>query len=134
MKISYMLLFIIVLSMTACSRSIIDGMDSGKLHGHISIGPLCPVEKSPPDPNCQPTLETYKAWPITIYTEDKKTRIRYAIAADSSGNYTVELPVGKYYLGLDKGNGPGYTNLPAQVEIQKDTTTEFNITIDTGIR
>jgi len=36
--------------------------EKGTLQGHITIGPLCPVETNPPDPNCQPTEETYNAY------------------------------------------------------------------------
>jgi hypothetical protein len=134
-NISFYILFIsLVLALSACSRDITDGMAAGRLHGHIDIGPLCPVERNPPDPNCQPTEETYKAWPISIWTQDRKTKIRFAIAADAQGEYDVDLPVGKYYLGLDKGDGIGGSNLPALIEIKKDKTTEFNITIDTGMR
>ena len=131
-KFAATVLITLVILLTACSRSITDGIDYGWLHGHIDIGPLCPVERN--DPNCQPTIDTYNAWPISIWTEDRKTKIRYAIVVDAQGFYDVELPVGKYYLGLDKGDGFGGSNLPALIEIMKGKTTGFNITIDTGMR
>ena len=41
---------------------------AGFLEGKVTIGPLCPVERTPPDPACQPTEATYKAWQIAVYT------------------------------------------------------------------
>jgi len=33
--------------------------EKSPLAGKVNIGPLCPVERNPPDPSCQPTEETY---------------------------------------------------------------------------
>ncbi len=54
-------------------------------------GPLCPVKSYPPDPRCQPTEETYKAWPIAVYTSDKKTKVAQ-IEPLVNGTYKIELP------------------------------------------
>ena len=109
--------------------------EKGILSGTVSIGPLCPVERIPPDPGCQPTLETYKAWPIAVWTADKKTKItQIAVAAD--GTFRVELSPESYIVDIDKQQPAviGKQNLPTAVTIKSGETTTINIDIDTGIR
>ncbi len=106
--------------------------EKGFLEGKVTIGPLCPVERNPPDPRCQPTEETYKAWPIAVYTPDKETKVAQ-IEPLVNGTYKVELPVGEYVVDLEKQHMFG-KNLPAAVTIKKGEITTLNIDIDTGIR
>ena len=49
--------------------------EAGFLEGKISIGPICPVETDPPDPGCLPTAETYKAYPVAVWTADGGRKI-----------------------------------------------------------
>ena len=131
------LFLLLAIMISGCTKNIIDGMVIGRLEGRIDIGPLCSVERNPPDPRCQPTLETYKAWPIVVYSEDKQTKMRYMINPSIDGNYSVELPAGKYVVALDAETinaRIGGSNLPAMIEIIKDEKTILNITIDTGMR
>lgn len=105
---------------------------NGFLAGKISIGPICPVERNPPDPNCQPTLETFKAWPVGVYSGFSKVAI---LSPDSSGNYKIELAPGKYTVKLDKQQRVGGSKyLPADVTIESGGTTTLDINLDTGIR
>jgi hypothetical protein len=106
----------------------------GFLEGIISIGPICPVERIPPDPACQPTAETYKAYPVSIYTTDGSKRIAQ-LKPSLDGSYISELPSGNYLVVLEKPqNNIGSSNLPSEISIHADNTTFFNINIDTGIR
>ena len=107
----------------------------GVLEGKVTIGPLCPVERFPPDPQCQPTEETYKAWPIAVYTQNKLTLVAH-IQPDINGNYAVELAAGNYVVNLEnrQSGGLGSSNLPDTVTINANDTTLLNIDIDTGIR
>ena len=108
--------------------------EKGILSGTVSIGPLCPVERIPPDPGCQPTLETYKAWPVAVWTSGKKTKIeQIAVAAD--GTFRVELSPGSYVVDAENPrSGIGRSNLPANVAIKAGETTTLNVNFDTGIR
>jgi len=106
--------------------------EKGTLIGKVTIGPLCPVERFPPDPRCQPTEETYKAWPIAIYTSDKKTRFAQ-IQPNLDGAYKIELIAGSYVVDLEKQHRFG-KNLPMTVTIKPGEITTLNIDIDTGIR
>ena len=107
----------------------------GILKGKISIGPICPVQKDPPDPGCLPTKETYKAWATAVRTVNKKTKIA-TLDPTLDGNYQLGLPAGNYIIDFEvaRTNSVGGSNLPATVSISNINTTTFNIDIDTGIR
>jgi len=107
---------------------------TGFLKGLISIGPLCPVENDPPDPGCLPTAETYKAYPVSIWTSDGRRKITQLEPA-LDGSYKIDLDPGMYLVVLETGqNSIGSSNLPREVTITSKTNTVLNIEIDTGIR
>ncbi|MCX6239790.1 MAG: hypothetical protein NTY07_19970 [Bacteroidia bacterium] len=108
---------------------------SGVLKGKISIGPICPVERIPPDPACLPTAETYKAWATAVWTVNKKTKIA-TLNPKLDGTYQIGLPAGDYIIDFDAPRtfGVGGSNLPTAISIANTDTTKFNINIDTGIR
>lgn len=108
--------------------------NNGTLQGHITIGPLCPVETSPPDPNCLPTEQTYVAYELTVYrvvggpsgTLEKVMTFK----GDKDGNYKIELPEGAYELSQDTG----ISVYQQEFSIKAGETTNLDIDIDTGIR
>ncbi len=109
-------------------------LNPGFLKGTISIGPICPVETIPPSPACQPTAETYKAYPVGVFTPDGSKKIAQ-LSPSLDGSYIIELPPGNYLVVLDRAkNGPGGSNLPAEVSIMAEDETLLDINIDTGIR
>jgi hypothetical protein len=120
-----------IIFITGCDKS---EKDSGYLAGTISIGPLCPVERIPPDPGCLPTAETYKAYPVSVYSadgEDKITQLKPSL----NGSFSCELPAGKYIVILENAISKiGNSNLPVNLSIKLRDTTRLNINIDTGIR
>lgn len=105
---------------------------NGFLQGKITIGPLCPVERIPPDERCQPTAETYAAWPIAVYSLNQEIKIS-DIKPDVAGFYKVELPAGTYIVNFERQT-PFARSLPETVIIKEGETTIFDIDIDTGIR
>ncbi|MFZ0280664.1 MAG: hypothetical protein WAL29_03380 [Bacteroidales bacterium] len=108
--------------------------DAGFLEGKISIGPLCPVEKDPPDPGCLPTADTYKAYPVAVWTSDARRRITL-LKPSLDGSYRTDLEQGTYLIVLEKGvSFIGGSNLPVEITILPDNITNLNIEIDTGIR
>ncbi len=121
-----------IVFMNSCIQQSTTVTEKGFLQGKVTIGPLCPVERSPPDSKCQPTEETYKAWPIAVYTFDKRTKIAQ-IEPLLNGTYKLELPVGNYTVNLEKPYKFS-KNLPVNVTIKKDKITILNIDIDTGMR
>jgi hypothetical protein len=125
------LLFLSSIFIAGCDK---ENDKHGYLAGFISIGPICPVEKIPPDPGCLPTAETYKAYPVTVYSSDGKNKIA-KLNPSIEGSYTSEIPDGNYIVILEKPQNPiGGSNLPASISINSMDTTKLNIIIDTGIR
>lgn len=121
-----------LLFISGCDKQIFQG--TGYLEGVISIGPICPVETVPPDPACLPTAETYKAYPVTIWTANGRKKITQIYPA-LDGSYKTELSAGEYLVILGTGsNFVSTSNLPAEVEITPQNNTVLNISIDTGIR
>jgi hypothetical protein len=107
--------------------------DDGLLEGTISIGPICPVETDPPTSDCLPTAETYRAYPVSIWTSDGSRKIA-RINPAPDGSFSNVLVPGLYIVRLEKDNSIGGSNLPQTVVIRSLETTVFNISIDTGIR
>jgi len=121
-----------ILLASSCDQQQKQVFEEGFLTGKVTIGPLCPVESFPPDPACQPTEETYKAWPIAVWTTDKKTKLAQ-IEPNLDGTYKFGLPEGSYLVDLEKQHLFG-KNLPATINIKPGEMAMLNIDIDTGIR
>lgn len=130
--IKFGLLLFAVLLNWSCYQQPMQTVKIGFLEGKITIGPLCPVESVPPDPACQPTQETYNAWPIAIWTTNKITKVAI-IVPELDGSYNLDLPEGSYIIDLDKQHTFG-KSLPATIVIEPNETSLLNIDIDTGIR
>jgi len=108
--------------------------DKGYLAGVISIGPICPVESVPPYPACLPTAETYKAYPVSVFSNDGKRKI-VQLNPSLDGSYITNLSPGNYLVVLEKAqNNLGGSNLPVEISITSLEETFLNISIDTGIR
>jgi hypothetical protein len=115
-----------------CDKKMI--LDSGYLEGTVSIGPICPVQTDPPAPGCLPTAETYKAYPVSIWTANGRVKIKQ-ITPSLDGTYRVELIPGNYRVILENDQlRIGSSNLPVDVSITTLEKTLLDINIDTGIR
>jgi hypothetical protein len=136
-KKNYMCLFRLMilgglLFLSGCDK--FTNRESGILEGTISIGPLCPVETVPPSPGCLPTAETYKAFPVYVWTANGSRKIAL-ISPALDGSFKTELAPGNYLIILDnEENRVGNSNLPLEVSIIPSGKTSINIDIDTGIR
>jgi len=105
---------------------------TGALAGHVTIGPLTPVEiqgRATPTP----PPEVYASRKILIFAEDGQTEISQ-VSIQPDGTYRVELPAGTYVvdinrLGIDRAAG-----LPQTVKIVSQQVTRLDLDIDTGIR
>lgn len=121
-----------VLFISGCDKRMT--LEPGYLEGVISIGPICPVERVPPDPACLPTAETYKAYPVSVFSSDGRRKI-LQLNPSLDGSFITELAPGNYLVVLDKAqNYIGGSNLPVEVSISTQDKTLLNINIDTGIR
>jgi hypothetical protein len=109
------------------------GRNTGILEGKITIGPLCPAETSPEDPRCAANEDTYRQWPIAVWTGGKTTK-KGEITANSAGEYRVQIPEGEYIIDFAEMKSIGSSNLPAMINIKRGQTVELDINIDTGMR
>src|SRR5438477_6707920 len=105
---------------------------NGLLKGHMSIGPLRPVERVGEVSKVPP--EMYRAHKIVISKPDGHEVKKVVI--DDNGNYSVELPPGSYVvdftphdIGIRAKMQKGQT-----VTIEADKTAVVNFDLDTGIR
>jgi hypothetical protein len=131
-KAYIVIITISIVLLTSCTK--MDHREPGYLKGIISIGPICPVERIPPDPACLPTAETYKAYPVDIFSSSGKTKI-LQLSPSPDGSFVATLPSGDYMVILDRAqNTIGGSNLPVQISITSNNTTTLNVSIDTGIR
>lgn len=107
---------------------------NGRLEGTVSIGPICPVETDPPGPDCLPTAETYKAYPVYVWKADKSRKIA-KINPELDGSFFLELAPGDYIIDQGKEQiAIGGSNLPQGFSIEPLETVFLSIEIDTGIR
>jgi hypothetical protein len=128
------MVLIIFLYISGCNEQEVNNGKNGFLKGVITIGPLCPVQRIPPDPACLPTEETYKSYPVVVRTADGANKV-VQINPELNGSFSVELSAGNYVVALENNqNRIGSSNLPAKVSIISEDTTFLNIDIDTGIR
>ena len=102
---------------------------AGIVRGQVLLGPICPVERIPPDPACAPKPYQTK---IDIFYGASKIAYK-SIATDSSGSFTLSLISGSYVLRA--AGGPVYprcTDLSIQVIAGR--TEKVIVNCDTGIR
>ncbi len=118
-------------SLSGCEKPV--SQEYGYLEGIIRIGPLCPVETDPPSSDCLPTAETYKAYPVAVWTSDGSKRVS-TLSPSLDGSFSVRLPAGMYLVKLVNLYGAGGSNLPVEVVINALEKTMLDIEIDTGIR
>ncbi len=104
----------------------------GYLTGHVSIGPLTPVERvGVPSPT--PAPEVYAARSINVFKSDGATLIvNVKIAAD--GTYRVALPPGDYVVALARSGIDRARGLPKPITVEGGKTVQVDVDIDTGIR
>lgn len=122
--------FVFVVTMLMGAASAMPA-EPGFVEGHISIGPITPVEHQG-DPAPVPR-EMYAAWELTVFKEDGKTEMA-KVAADQQGNYRVALPPGKYVLDFPHRGLGGAAGFPRTVTVMSGRSVRVDADIDTGIR
>ena len=101
----------------------------GVLHGKVLLGPICPVERIPPDPACAP--KPYKTRINVRYV--KNGALYKSATTDSSGRFTLSLNPGTYLLRAASGSTyPRCSDFTVRVIAGR--TQNVIINCDTGIR
>jgi hypothetical protein len=103
-----------------------------RVTGHVTAGPVCPVERNPPDPACAP--RPVAGGHVTVVDEASGAIVATA-ATDQNGAYAVDVPPGTYELRAEAdppGIG-GTTPVPFVADARNQGMT-VDIELDTGIR
>lgn len=100
----------------------------GTISGNVSLGPICPVERIPPDPKCADK-------PYQTSIRIQKGSVLYTTAqSNSAGQFTVSLAPGVYTFTAVGGNSVPPTCRPEQVTVTADQSQSITLYCDTGIR
>ncbi len=101
----------------------------GYVTGHVTIGPICPVESI--DHPCIVPPEVYTSRNAIVYAADQVTVMKKT-PLDTAGNYKIALAVGTYWIQIQPaGIGAGEKK---KVAITSGKTQTLDFDIDTGIR
>jgi hypothetical protein len=104
--------------------------DSG-VFGTVLRGPVCPVERNPPEPGCedQPFETT-----VQVIAKGSPSSSSFATAAtDKDGRYTVALPPGEYAL-QPVGRQPFPRCETVDITVEPGVMNQVDLSCDTGIR
>lgn len=116
------------------------GQATGTLSGKMTIGPICPVERNPPDPKCKPTAEMFALKTIVVLpyglAEFDAGRTGGQVHPDANGNFSLSLEPGVYTINvLPWQKGLGSVSIkPDRFAISAGGVVNVAIDIDTGIR
>ena len=103
---------------------------AGVVRGHVTIGPLQPVETPGGSPTVPP--EAYASrWIVFTGSGGQYTK---TAAIDADGNYAVWLWPGTYTVDINHGGIDFAKDLPKEIEVGQSAEVVLDIDIDTGIR
>ena len=103
--------------------------DTG-IGGVATAGPVCPVERNPPDPSCAPRPV---AGATIVIRDGSGSQVAVAISG-VDGNYFVSLPPGDYVVDPQPVTGLLGTAGKQQAAVVAGAITDVNLDYDTGIR
>ncbi len=104
----------------------------GVLEGKVSVGPICPVEQV--NLPCPVPPSVYTSRELIVYQADGQTPVARQNFSEQ-GTYHFDLTPGTYIVDISHTGGFGSSkDLPQGVTIKANQTTEFDFSIDTGIR
>jgi len=105
--------------------------DATGVHGTVTAGPTCPVERDPPDPDC---AARPVGGAVLVFTDADGTEVARGTSA-ADGTFTVELAPGSYRVTAQPVEGLMGTPAPMDVEVEAGgPMTELQVSYDTGIR
>jgi hypothetical protein len=105
---------------------------SGTIMGHVSIGPLCPVE---PCPGKTPDVYSSHQIVLTPTGGGRPIDLPIYIKINSDGTFRAEVPESNYELTITNCTYLGCRyELPKLIRIEANQTLNVDINIDTGIR
>ncbi len=104
--------------------------DSG-VSGQVLLGPICPVESYPPDPNC--AAKGYETTIQVIAVGSPKSSPFTTAKTDKDGRFKITLPPGDYTLQpIGAKVFPSCSSV--NITVKPATILQVNLSCDTGIR
>jgi hypothetical protein len=100
------------------------------IRGTALAGPVCPVERIPPDPNC--AARPVAGAVVSVRDQAGTELARTTTGAD--GTYFVELPAGRYVVTAGSVDGLMGTPAPQDAAVAAGGTSTVDLVYDTGIR
>jgi hypothetical protein len=101
------------------------------IRGLVFIGPVCPVERIPPDPGCAP-----RPYVATIWLRSAATsRVVRSVRSTSTGRFSATLAPGQYVVEPRPGQGIARPLRSRRtVRVYPNRFTAIRIDYDSGIR
>ncbi len=103
---------------------------SGTVNGKVILGPTCPVESIPPNPQCAP--KPYQTSVLISKNIETPTAFK-TISTNPSGTFSVSLAPGEYDFYI-QGASPYPRCTEQLVTVSAGKTSDITINCDTGIR
>ena len=105
-----------------------DGGYQGTITGTALLGPTCPVERIPPDPNCAD--RPFETELVLVDGNEKFVRV---FSTNNEGMFSISVAPGTYGIRSASENIlPRCSSAP--IEIKAGETIEANISCDSGVR
>lgn len=105
---------------------------TGVIQIEVVAGPVCPVERDPPDPNCEP--RPVEGVRVLLQPADGRDILVGEATTDADGNATIRVQPGDYLVvGGDVAGLMGRPD-PTTVTVVAAETVTVSISYDTGIR
>jgi len=98
--------------------------------GYVHAGPVCPVERNPPDPACADR----PVGGAVLLVVDKQGKDISEIRTDPEGKFDVLLPSGTYTLVPQPVEGLLGTASAIDFAVDPSGSPELDVAYDTGIR
>lgn len=105
--------------------------NSSGIRGTALLGPICPVERIPPDPACVP--KPYET--NLVLTPTDQSRVITEFSSDANGRFEVKTQPGEYAIhSATATNILPYCASDGAVRVNVNSYTEITVNCDTGIR
>ena len=122
---------VVLLTMSGCTSAASPPPTiGGGLRGTATAGPVCPVEKVPPDPACAPRPI---AGAVLVVRDATGREVGRATTA-ADGTFSIALEAGDYVLEPQPVQGLMGTAPPRPVTVVAAAATTTDVVYDTGIR
>ncbi len=114
--------------LAACDPSSASAPPGTGIHGTVTLGPTCPVERVGEPPCVTP----YAATLVVTSAEDDSVVARVSSGPD--GVFSVDVPPGDYVIVPQPGGETFPFGQPVEVTVEAGAYTEIEVSYDTGIR